>query len=87
MKQLLTLLRGITSNHHSCFHYFLSLIIIFIIYYYLHTFRAENKIKSHKDVCENNDFCNIVMPSKDNKTLELNQYYKSEFMQMFNRNN
>ena len=85
MKQLPTLLTGIISNHHSCFHYLL--LIIILIIYYLHTFRAENKIKSHKNVCDNNNFCNIVMPTKDNKTLELNQYYKSEFMQMFNRNN
>ena len=28
--------------------------------------------------CENKDFCNIVMPSKDNRILEFNQYQKSD---------
>ena len=29
-------------------------------------------------MCENKDFCNIVMTSEDTKTLELNQYQKSD---------
>ena len=33
----------------------------------LHSFRIENKHKSHEKVCKNKDFCGIVMPSeKDN---------------------
>ena len=35
----------------------------------LHYFRA---------VCENRDFCNIVMPSEDTKILEYNQYQKPD---------
>ena len=43
----------------------------------LHSFKTENKLKSHKKVCESKDFCNIVMPSEDSKILEFNQYQKS----------
>ena len=31
----------------------------------------------HKRVCENEAFCNVVVPSKDTKILEFNQYQKS----------
>ena len=44
----------------------------------LHSFRTKNKLKSHKQLCENKDFCNVVMPSVDTKILEFNQYYKSD---------
>ena len=39
---------------------------------------TENKRESHKKVCENKDFCSIVMSSEDTKTLEFNQYQKSD---------
>ena len=32
----------------------------------------------YKRVCENKDFCNIVMSSEDTKKLEFNQYQKSD---------
>ena len=33
----------------------------------------------HKKVCENKDFCNVVMPSsEDTEILEFNQYEKSD---------
>ena len=47
---------------------------------YLHSFRTENKLKSHKKVCKNKDFCGIVMPSEKDKVLEFNQYMKSDKM-------
>ena len=56
-KKLLALLRGITSKHYSEF-YCLSC---------LHSFRTETKLKSHKKLCQNKDFCNIVMLSEDTK--------------------
>ena len=31
-----------------------------------------------KKVCENKDFCNVVISSKDSKVLEFNQYRKSD---------
>ena len=68
VKKLSTLLRGITSKHHGDF-YPLNC---------LHSFRTENKLKSHEKVCKNKDFCGIVMlPGKDNM-LEFNQYIKSD---------
>ena len=50
--------------------------VIFIVC--LHSFRRKNKIKLHKKVCENKDFCNVIMPSKDTKISEFNQYQKSD---------
>ena len=67
-KKLSALLSGITSKHHSDF-YCLNC---------LHSFATENKRESHKKVCENKDFCDVVMPSEDTKILELNQYQKSD---------
>ena len=44
----------------------------------LHSFTTEKRLKSHKKVCENKDFCNILMPSEGTKILEFNQYQKSD---------
>ena len=41
-----------------------------------HYFRTKNKLESLKRVCENKDFCNLVMPSENTKTLKFNQYQK-----------
>ena len=45
---------------------------------YLHSFRTKNKLDSHKKVCENKDFWNVIIHSEDTKTLEFNQYQKSD---------
>ena len=29
-------------------------------------------------MCENKDFCNVIMPSEDTKILEFNQHQKSD---------
>ena len=58
VKRLSTLLIGITSKYCSDF-YCLNC---------LHSFRRKSKIESHKNVCENKDFCNVIMPSEDTKT-------------------
>ena len=42
-----------------------------------HSFRTKTKLESHKKVCKNKDFCNVVIPSKDTIILEFNQYQKS----------
>ena len=68
VKRLSALLRGITSKHHGdfyCLNCFLS-------------FATENKLELHKKVCENKDFCNIIIPSEHIKKLEFNQYQKSD---------
>ena len=57
VKKLSTLLRGITSKHYSNFY----------CMNYLHSFRTKGKLKSHNRACENEDFCNIIMPSEDTK--------------------
>ena len=67
VKKLSALLRETTSKNNGDF-YCLSC---------LHSFRTINKLELHKKVCENKDFCNVIMPSEDTKILEFNQYQKS----------
>ena len=65
--KLSALLRGIAGNNHGDF-------------YCLNCFRAyttENKLESHKKVCENHDYCSIEMPNEDNKILKYNHGEKS----------
>ena len=62
------LLRGITSKHYGDF-YCLDC---------LHSFRTKNKLELHKRVCENKDFCNVIMPSEDTNILEITQYQISD---------
>ena len=31
---------------------------------------TENKLKKHKKVCENHDYCYVEMPEEDNKILK-----------------
>ena len=69
-KKLSTLLRGVTSKHHGHF-YCLNC---------LHSFRTENKLKSHEKVCKNKDFCAIAMSSKKDKTLDFKYCLKSNKM-------
>ena len=38
----------------------------------------QKTLQSHQRVCENKDFCNIIMPPEDTKILEFNQYQKSD---------
>ena len=66
-KKLSALLRGTTPKHHSDFYCFNC----------FHSFATEKK-ESQKRVCENKDFCNVIMPSEDTKILELNQYQRSD---------
>ena len=44
----------------------------------LHSFATENKGESHKKVCENKDFYQLVIPSEDTEILEFNQYQKPD---------
>ena len=61
VKQLSALLIGITSKNNDGFH-----CLNCSLY-----FRTKIKLECHKRVEENKDFCNIAMPSEDNKILEL----------------
>ena len=66
LKEFSALLRGITSKHQGDF-YCLNC---------LHFFATENKCESHKNICENKDFCTVLMHSEDPKILEFGQYQK-----------
>ena len=66
-KKLFALFRGITSKHDGdlyCLNCFQS-------------YTAENKLKKHKKVCENHDYCYVEMPEEYNKTLKYNEGEKS----------
>ena len=59
--------RKITGNNHGDF-------------YCLNCFQSyttENKLKKHKKVCENHDYCSVEMPEEDNKILKYNPGEKS----------
>ena len=57
IKSFSALFRGITSKHKGDF-YCLNC---------FHSFRTENKLKKHKIVCENHDYCYVEMPKEYNK--------------------
>ena len=67
-KRLSSLLTEVTSKHHGDF-YCLNC---------LHSFRTENKLKSHEKVCKNKYFGGIAIPSERYKILEFNQYMISD---------
>ena len=69
-KKLFELLHRITSKNKGDF-YCLNC---------LHSFRTENKLKSHEKVCKNKYFCVTIMPSEKDNILEFNQYMKSDKM-------
>ena len=61
-KKLSALLREITSKHHGDF----------LLPELPSFFRDRKKLEVHKKVCENKNFCNIIISCKDNKMLEFN---------------
>ena len=63
VKSLPGLLRGITSNHKEDF-YCLNC---------FYSYSTKNKPEEHKKICENHDYCNVEMPTKDNNTIKYNQ--------------
>ena len=67
VKSLSALLRGITGNNNGHF-------------YCLNCFRSyttKNRLKKHKNVCENHDYCYVEMPEKDKKIVKYNHGEKS----------
>ena len=67
VKNLSALLTGISSTHEgdfSCLNCLCS-------------YRTKNKLKKHKNVCKNHDYCYVEMPEQDNKKLKYNQGEKS----------
>ena len=67
VKRLSALFRGITGNNHGDF-------------YCLNCFQSyttENKLKKHKNVCKNHDYCYVEMSEEYNKILKYNEGEKS----------
>ena len=67
VKSLSSLFKGITGNNNGGF-------------YCLNCFQSytiENKLKKHKKLCENHDYCYVEMPEEDNKIFKYNQGEKS----------
>ena len=60
VKNLLGLLKGITSTHEKKF-YCLNC---------FHSYRTKNKLESHKKICENHDYCHVEMLIKDNNIIK-----------------
>ena len=67
VKSLPGLLKGITSNHREDF-YCLNC---------FHSYRTKNKLKEHKKICENHEYCHGEMPNEENKIIKYNQGEKS----------
>ena len=67
VEKLSALLRRITSNHNGDFYCINC----------LHSFRTKNKLKNHKNVCKNHDYCHIEMPKENNKILKYKHEEKS----------
>ena len=59
---MLTLLRGITSNHEEDF-YCLNC---------FHSYSTKDKLKKHYNVCKNHDYCHVEMPNEENRILKHN---------------
>ena len=43
----------------------------------LHSFQTDNALKRHERLCDNNDYCHVEMPTKDNSKLKYNHGEKS----------
>ena len=67
VKSLSALFREITGNNHGDF-YCLSC---------FQSYTTENKLKKHKKVCENHNYCYVEMPEKYKEILKYNQGEKS----------
>ena len=44
----------------------------------LRSYRKKTKLESYKKVCQNEEFCNAIMPSEDTKLLQFDQFKKSD---------
>ena len=67
LKRLSALFRGITGNNHGDF-YCLD---------FFQSYTTENKLKKHKEVCENHDYCYVEMSEEYIKILKYNEGEKS----------
>ena len=73
VKKLSAFLKGITSKHDGDV-YTLD---------WLYSYRTENKLKEHENVCKDHVYCYIEIPKKDNKILKHNhgeKFMKAPFI-------
>ena len=66
-KKIVCIIRGIAGNNNGGF-------------YCLNCFQSyttKNKLKKHKKVCENHDYCYVKIPEEYNKILKYNEGEKS----------
>ena len=68
VKELSDLFRGLFSKNNDDFY----------CLKYLHSFRTKSRLESHEKVCENTDFCGVVISSEDTRILQFSQYWKSD---------
>ena len=61
-RSLSRLFKGITANRHGDF----------FCLNCLHSFRTNNALKRHERLCDNNDYCHVEMPTKNNNKLKYN---------------
>ena len=62
-----TLLKGTTSKHNEDFHCLNC----------FHSYSTKEKLKKHRNACENHDYCYVEIPEKDHKILKYNYGEKS----------
>ena len=62
VKNLPGLLGGITSPHKEDFY----------CSNCFHSYRTKSKLESHKKICENHNYCNVEMPTKNNNIIKYN---------------
>ena len=67
VKSLSRLLQGIASNHDDEYYCMNC----------LYSFRTENKLKSHENLCKDYNYCHMIMLEKDDNILKYNQGKKS----------
>ena len=67
VKNLSGLLRGITSTHYGDFHCLNC----------FRSYRTTSKLELHKKICENHDYCQVEMPTKNNNIIKYNHGEKS----------
>ena len=67
VKKFSALFGGIASKHYGDF-YCLNCLC---------SYSTENKLKKHKNVCENHDYCYVEMLKEDNEILKYNHGEKS----------
>ena len=65
-EKLSVFFKGTTSKHNGDFYWLKC----------LHSYRTGNKLKKHKNVCENYDYCYVEMPKEDSKILKYNHEEK-----------